>query len=66
MKKLDDPRQRYLEMCQELNEHANLARNYAMDPGSTWLAKAELVKLSGLISELESLLETIRQTDRSD
>lgn len=61
----DEERSRYLELCAELTERAAQMRNFGMKPGNSWLAKAELAKLSLLINELESSLETIKLADAS-
>ena len=60
---LDPLRSRCLELCEQINEHSNLLRDYAMTPGNTWLAKNELQQLGQLVSELETLLEDIKQAD---
>jgi hypothetical protein len=61
----DEARGRYLELCDELMHRTQSVRNYAMKPGNVWLARAELAKISGLISELESRLDEIKQADEA-
>lgn len=65
MKKMpSDPlRVRCLELVERLSDHNLLLRDYALTPGNTWLAKGELGHISQLVSELESLLEEIKQAD---
>ncbi len=49
------------ELSQQLSQHVKLLRDYATTPGDLWLARAELAKAAGLISELESLLAKIER-----
>ena len=50
----------YLQLCEELQEHVKLARDYAATPGNAWLAKAELTKTGQILRELEGLLDRIK------
>lgn len=59
----DEQRARYLELSEQLMQHAQLARNHAMKPGNVWLAKAEISRISQLVSELEALLDEIKAKD---
>ena len=52
-----------IELCQKLEERAQTLRDYATTPGNAWLAKGELQAISGLIADLDSLLEQIKQAD---
>lgn len=52
-----------LEYVQELMERSAQLRDYAATPGNAWLAKSELQTISQLTSELDSLLEDIKQAD---
>ena len=63
MDKADDYRAKYLELCEELMERTAAMRNYGMKPGNAWLAKAELSKISSLVTDIEQLLEEIKQAD---
>lgn len=66
MKQSQDPnRARYLELSEELIDLAALARNFAMKPGNAWLARAELAKASGVISDLEGVLQDIQDADEA-
>lgn len=65
MKSVTDPlRVRCLELCQLLAEHTTTLRDYAMTPDNAWLAKGELQQITQVISDLETLLEDIKQADR--
>lgn len=59
----DPLRAHCLELCQEMAAKVTATRDYALTPGNAWLAKAELQQLAQIISELESLLEQIKQAD---
>lgn len=59
----DPKRSQLLEACQRLVEHANLLRDYALNPGNTWLAKSELSKINELSAELDKLLQEIKKQD---
>lgn len=52
-----------LEYVQELIERSAQLRDYASAPGNAWLAKGELQAISQLTSDLEVLLEEIKQSD---
>ena len=62
----DPLRARCLDLSQELAERTNAMRDYAMSPGSAWLAKNELQQITQTISELEQLLEEIQQADNQN
>jgi hypothetical protein len=59
----DPLRAHCLELCQELLERTTTMRDYAMSPGNAWLAKNELQQITQTISELEQLVEEIKQAD---
>ncbi len=46
-----------------VEERAQTLRDYATTPGNAWLAKGELQGISQLVSDLETLLEEIKQAD---
>jgi hypothetical protein len=60
---VDPLRVRLLELTEEIAEHTNGLRDFATTPGNAWLAKGELQQLMGLLSDMESLLEDIKQAD---
>ena len=60
----DQLRAQCLEMTVETSEHLKLLRDYASTPGNAWLAKSELAKVGNLVSELDHLLELIKQADK--
>ena len=59
----DPLRARILDLSQELAERAATMRDYAMTPNNSWLAKNELQQIGQIISDLETLLEEIKQAD---
>ncbi len=59
----DPLRARLLELIEDIAEHTNQLRDFATSPGNAWLAKGELQQLMGLLSDMESLLEDIKQSD---
>lgn len=59
----DPLRARMLELVQEIEEHLGKFREFGSIPGNAWLARGELHQLSGLLSDLESVLEEIKQDD---
>jgi hypothetical protein len=60
----DDPlRVKLLELTENIAEHTANLRDFATTPGNTWLAKGELQTLMSLLSDMESLLEDIKQAD---
>lgn len=61
----DPLRARCLDLCQELTERAATMRDFAMSPGNAWLAKGELQHISQILSDLEQLLEEIKQADEA-
>ena len=62
----DPLRANLLELAQEIEEHVVQLRDFATSPGNTWLAKGELQVLNGLMSDMETLLEDIKQQDIED
>jgi hypothetical protein len=59
----DPLRTRLLELTEEIESHTTQLRDFATSPGNAWLAKGELQQLQGLLSDMESLLEDIKQQD---
>lgn len=59
----DPLRTRLLELVQEIEQRAATLRDFAMIPGNAWLAKGELQTLNGLLSDMDALLEDIKQAD---
>jgi hypothetical protein len=62
----DPLRARFLELLEELTQHQNQLRDFATIPGNAWLAKGELQTMSTLMSDLEALLEDIKQQDNEN
>lgn len=60
---IDPLRVRLLEMIEEITERSGRLRDYATTPGNAWLAQGELLSIGQLQSELEALLEEIKQFD---
>jgi hypothetical protein len=59
----DPLRVRLLELLEQLNDRTIQLRDYATVPGNAWLAKGELQQISQAVSDLEELLEEIKQAD---
>lgn len=59
----DPLRARLLELTEEIIQRTAQLRDFAITPGNAWLAKGELQTLSTLLSDMESLLEDIKQQD---
>jgi hypothetical protein len=59
----DPLRVRLLELTEEIERHTAQLRDFATTPGNAWLAKSELQTLSTLLSDMEALLEDIKQSD---
>lgn len=57
----DPLRGQIIELCHKLEERAATLRDYATTPGNTWLAKGELQAITQLISEIDHLLDQIKQ-----
>lgn len=60
----DPLRVRLLELIEESERRLVGLRDFGSSPGNAWLARGELQALTSLVSDLESLLEDIRQADR--
>jgi hypothetical protein len=64
MKTPPDPlRVQLLEITEQLTQRVATLRDFANVPGNAWLAKNELQQITGLISDLETLLGDIKQAD---
>jgi hypothetical protein len=62
----DPLRAKLLELTEEIERHTAQLRDFAVSPGNAWLAKGELQTLNTLLSDMESLLEDIKQADYED
>ncbi len=60
---VDPLRVKLLELTEKIAEHNNMLRDFATTPGNAWLAKGELQNMMGLLSDMETLLEDIKQAD---
>lgn len=60
---VDPLRTRLDELTQQISDHTTQLRDFAMIPGNAWLAKGELQQLTTVLSDLEVLLEDIKQQD---
>ena len=60
---IDPLRVKLLELTEEIADHTAQLRDFATTPGNAWLAKGELQQLMSLLSDMESLLEEIKQAD---
>jgi len=59
----DPLRAHLLELTEDIQEHTAGLRDFATTPGNAWLAKGELQQLMSLLSDMETLLEDIKQSD---
>jgi hypothetical protein len=59
----DPLRVRLFEITDQIERHTAQIRDFAVAPGNAWLAKSELQALMSLLSDMESLLEDIKQAD---
>ena len=59
----DPLRAHLLELTADIERHTAAVRDFAASPGNAWLAKSEHQALMGLLSDLETLLEDIKQAD---
>ncbi|HEX3082068.1 MAG TPA: hypothetical protein VHQ86_02335 [Candidatus Saccharimonadia bacterium] len=63
---IDPLRARFSELTEQIDSRLTNLRDFASVQGNAWLAKGELQQLTILISELETLLEDIKQSDAED
>jgi hypothetical protein len=59
----DPLRVRLHELTQEIEDHTTKLRDFAIAPGNAWLARGELQQLQNLLSDMENLIEDIKQQD---
>lgn len=59
----DPLRTRLFELIEEIQQHSEQLRDFAVAPGNAWLAKGELQTITTLLSDMETLLEDIKQQD---
>jgi hypothetical protein len=60
---IDPLRVELLEIIQTLADRTIQLRDYGTTPGNAWLAKGELQSISLLMSDLEAILEAIKEDD---
>lgn len=64
MKTPTDPlRARILELTQDLGEKVTTLRDYATTPGNAWLAKGEIQSIMSMLSDIETIVDEIKQTE---
>lgn len=56
--------QELFDICQSLEDHIRLARDYATTPGNTWMARDELNTIGRLVAELESKLSDLNADEK--
>lgn len=59
----DPLRAQLTDLLERINDHQNALRDFATVPGNAWLAKGELQEMMATMSEIESVLEDIKQAD---
>lgn len=52
------------DLSAEIVEQIKLVRDYATTPGNSWLAKNELSRLQARMTDLEELINKIKEKDR--
>ncbi len=60
---IDPLRAELLEAIQILTDRTTQLRDYGTTPGNAWLAKGELQAISLVMSDLETILEAIKEDD---
>jgi len=60
---VDPLRTKLFDLIATAEQRTATMRDFAATPGSSWLAKNELQALMALLSDLETLLEDIKQSD---
>ncbi len=59
----DPKRAQIHDLIIELSDHLQLLRDYALTPGSTWLAKGELEMMTRLLSDLDELISEVKASE---
>jgi hypothetical protein len=59
----DPLRARLFDLIAAIEQRTATMRDFAATPGSAWLAKNELQALMSLLSDLDTLIEDIKQSD---
>ncbi len=59
----DPLRVKLQELTADIEQHTHALRDFGTSPGNAWLAKSEHQKLMDLMSDLEAVLEDIKQAD---
>jgi hypothetical protein len=60
---IDPLRAQLTDLLEKLTDHQNQLRDFASVPGNAWLAKGELQSMMTTISDVETILEDIKQSD---
>jgi hypothetical protein len=59
----DKKRAKLMDLIEQSGDRLDRLRDHAMVPGNTWLAKGELRNVSQILSDLEQLLDEIKEAD---
>lgn len=59
----DKLRAQVQDITSEVIDQIKLIRDYATTPGNSWLAKNELTRIQAKMTELEELIDKIKQKD---
>ena len=60
---VDPLRSELLELIESLSDKTAQLRDYGTTPGNAWLAKGELQSMTLVLSDIETLLEAIKEDD---
>jgi hypothetical protein len=63
---LDPLHAQVLELTQDLAEKVTTLRDYATTPGNAWLAKGEIQSITTMLSEIEMLVDEIKQNESAE
>ena len=60
---VDPLRVRIIELTQDLSEKVTTLRDYATTPGNAWLAKGEIQSIMSMLSDIETIVDEIKQNE---
>ena len=60
---IDPLRAKLLDLIEQITDRLTVVRDHALVPGNSWLARGEVRNIDRLSSELEALLDEIKDAD---